>query len=384
MNFSMRKKRLFISVILLAAVLLSGCTGAIAWPGLSASEDVVYLANTNAVYAIDLNDGSELWNFSGEQGGFSILNIFNANPSLFVSTPVVTPDGLVIVLDSSNKHVMYAVDPNDINDDKNPRVEWKFSDVDGSWIAPPLIVDDRLFAPNSDGNVYILDLQDGQTEKQAIRVIKISESQQAEARLWAQPVTDSERAFVTSLDKSVIAIDLATYEILWHKDLGGAVPGGAVLGGDGMLYVGSLAKQLERFDPVTGAHEPVLDTNGWIWGTPVADGDNLYFGDVAGYFYSYNTKEGKLNFDPVKPDASITASPLILGDRVLVATESGTIYSIGSDGSIEPWFQPGTNGKAYTTPVAAGGRVLVAYLESDYYLVALDEDGDDQWMYPGK
>jgi hypothetical protein len=65
-----------------------------------------------------------------------------------------------------------------------------------------------------------------------------------------------------------------------------------------MLYVGSLSKQLERFDPATGAHEPVLDTNGWIWGTPVSEGDNLYFSDIDGYLYSYNTKEQKLNWEP--------------------------------------------------------------------------------------
>ena len=67
---------------------------------------------------------------------------------------------------------------------------------------------------------------------------------------------------------------------------------------------------------------------------------------------------------------------------MLVATESGIIFSIGTDGSVEPWFEPGTKGKAYTTPISAGGLVLVAYLESDYYLVALDEDGDDQWKFP--
>ena len=388
----MRKKLLLISAILLAAVILSGCTGAIAWPGLSANNEVVYLANTNTVYAIDLTNGNELWNFSGERSGFSF---FNTNPSLFVSTPVVTPDGLVIVLDSSNKHVMYAVDPNDIDEDNHPHIEWKFSGicgsqsegckpVEGHWIAPPLIVENRIFAPNSDGRVYVLDLQDGQSEKQAIETIEISESEEKEERLWAQPVTDGERVFVTSLDKSVIAIDLASYNVLWRADLGGAVPGGIAIGGDGMLYVGSLAKQLERFDPATGEHEPVLDTKGWIWGTPIADGDNLYFGDVEGYFYSFNTAEQKLNWEPIQPDAAITASPLIMGERVLVATESGSIFSIGAEGDMEPWFQPGTDSKAYTTPVSAGGMVLVAYIESDYYLVALDEDGDDQWKYPGE
>ncbi len=377
----MRKKFVFLTFVLAAAVFLSGCTGAVAWPGLSAAGDVAYLANTNIVYAVDARNGNQLWTFSGQSSGFSF---FNTNPSLFVSTPVVTEDGLVIVLDSSNKHIMYAVDPNDVDsEEKTPNVVWTFSDVDGLWIAPPLTVGTLLFAPNSDGNVYVLDLADGKSEKQAVKVIAVSEASNEEARLWAQPITDGERVFVTSLDKSVIAIDIDTYEILWHEDLGGAVPGGAVLGADGMLYVGSLAKQLERFDPVTGAHEAVLETQGWIWGTPVVNGDTLYFGDVEGYVYSFNTAEGTLNWD-AQPDSSITASPLVMGDRILVSTESGSVYSFNADGDFEEWYKPGAEGKAYTTPVIAGDFVLVAYLESDYYLVALDAEGDEKWTFSGE
>jgi outer membrane protein assembly factor BamB len=374
----MRRKIVIVSAILLAAVILTGCTGAIAWPGLSATDEVAYLANTNIVYAVDMKSGNQLWSFRGQGGGF-----LNTNRTLLITTPVVTEDGLVIVMDSSSKHVIYALDPNDLNADNVPNVKWKFSNAKGLWIAPPLIVGNRLFAPNSDGNVYVLDLHDGRSDKQAIKVIPVSKEQGGDDRLWGQPVTDGERLFITSLDKSVIAIDLASYEILWHEDIGGAVPGGAAIGGDGMLYVGSLAKKLERFDPLTGDHEPVLETNGWIWGTPVPDGDNLYFGDVDGYFYSYNVKEGKLNFDRIKPDASITASPLILGDKVLLATESGNIYAVDAQGKSVLWFEV-KKGKAYTTPVLAGGRVLVAYLESDYYLVALDEEGHSAWTFNGK
>jgi len=375
----MRRKLLIVSAILLAALILSGCTGAIAWPGLSATDKAAVLANTNAVYGVDLNGGNLVWRFSGEGGGF-----LNTNRSLFITTPVITEDGLVIVMDSSSKHVIYALDPKDLRENV-PNIKWRFSEAKGLWIAPSLIVGDRLFAPNSDGKVYVLDLQDGQSEKQAIKVIPVSQEQGAEDRLWGQPVTDGERLFITSLDKSVIPIDLASYDILWHADLGGAVPGGAVLGGDGMLYVGSLAKQLERFDPVTGKHEPVLKdgTKGWIWGTPIADGDNLYFGDVEGYFYSYNTAEKKLNFAPLKIDDAITASPLILGDKVLIATESGNIYAVDAQGKSVLWYGV-EKGKAYTTPILAGGRVLVAYLESDYYLIALDEEGRSAWTFAGK
>lgn len=379
----MRKKILIVAFFLLAAALLSGCTGSTVWPGLAASGDVAYLANTTAIHALDLKTGQELWKFS-VSGGF-----LNSNPSIFVTTPVITEDGLVIVPDSGNKHVIYALNSKDINpESKAPNIAWQFSSATGHWIAAPLIVGDRLFAPNSDGNVYVLDLKDGQSEKQAVKVINLpADPGKQPGRLWAQPVTDGKRLFVTSLDHSLFAIDLNTYDILWHEDLGGAIPSAPVVGGDGMLYAGSLAKKFERFDPATGKHEPVLETKGWIWGTPVVDGDNIYFSDIEGYFYSYNTKSGQLNWEPVQPDTAsaaraITASPLIFNGQVLVATESGNVYSISQQGDVKLWHQGPDKGKLYTTPVHAGDYLLVAYIESDYYLIALDKDGDKKWTYP--
>ncbi|MEP7135925.1 MAG: PQQ-binding-like beta-propeller repeat protein [Chloroflexota bacterium] len=385
----MRKKILFVIIVLLAAVLLSGCTGSTTWFGLSVSGDVAYLANNTAVHAVDVKTGAELWSFSGEKStGFS----FGKSPKLFDVSPVVTADGLVVIPSSGNDHAMFAVNPKDLSADKIPvpTIVWKFSGAKGHWIAVPLIIGERLFAPNSDGNIYVLDLSDGKSVKTPIQTIepfKDSAGNGKPERLWSQPASDGKRLYVTSLDHSVFAIDLETYKVVWHADLSGAIPGSPVLGPDGMLYVGSYAKQLEKFDPATGKHEAVVDTKGWIWGTPVVDGDNLYFGDVAsgvgGYFYSYNTKTGKLNGEPIKLDSGITASPLVLSDgHILVATETGKLYAIDASGSAV-WFEPANaKSKAYTTPVSTGDSVLVSYIESDYYLIALDNVGHKKWTFP--
>ena len=101
------------------------------------------------------------------------------------------------------------------------------------------------------------------------------------------------------------------------------------------------------------------------------------------YVYSFNTASGALNWE-AQPDSAITASPLVYGDQVLVATESGGVYSFNADGDFEEWYKPADKGKAYTTPVVAGDFVLVAYLESDYYLVALDAESDEKWTFSGK
>lgn len=364
----MSKKPVFITIILFAAVFLSGCAGGpirgTTWPGLAADETAAYLADGPYVYAVNLRDGRALWRYPADSN----------NRLAFYSTPVITPDGHIIVGSSGSSYSLIALNPADINPETNaPTQAWIFDGAQDHWVAPPLVVEDKLFAVNADGNLYILDLQDGQTTKQAIKTITV------DGRLWAQPITDGERVFITSLDHNVVALDVNTYEVLWHENVNGAVPGSAVLGEDGMLYVGSLASQLVRFDPATGNHSPVLESDYWIWSTPSVDGDTLYFGDLQGKFYSYNTETASLNWSPIQPDGPITASPLIQSENILLATESGSIYSLDRDGKVL-WTQS-VGGKIYTTPVSAAGLTLVAPLETEFYLAALDENGRQVWTF---
>jgi outer membrane protein assembly factor BamB len=366
----MRKKLIIITMILFGAVFLSACAGGavrgMSWPGLAADGKAAYLADGPFVYAVNLSDGTELWRYPGSRNG----------KLTFYSTPAITSDGLVIVGSAGTDHSLIALNPADINPDTKAPVEaWKFSGAKDHWVAAPLVVNNKLFAVNSDGNLYILDLQDGQSVKDAT-VIKL------DGRLWSQPTTDGKNVYVTSLDHSVIAVNAETYKVVWHEDLGGAVPGSAVLSTDGMLYVGSLASKLEKFDPATGNHQSVLDAENWVWSTPSLDGDTLYFGDVDGNIYSFNTSSGKLNWKPVKPDGPITASPLVQNDHVLIATESGSIFAIGNDGKVL-WTQQ-IGGKIYTTPVAAGDLTIVSPLETDFYLAALDANGRQVWKFTPK
>jgi outer membrane protein assembly factor BamB len=270
-------------------------------------------------------------------------------------------------------HSLIALNPKDVNPDTNAPFEvWKFTGAKDHWVAAPLVLENKLFAVNSDGNLYILDLQDQRSVKEAT-VVELG------GRLWSQPTTDGERVYVTSLDHSVIAIDANTYEVLWHQDLGGAVPGSAVLGPDGMLYVGSLASKLEQFDPASGNHQSVLDAENWVWTTPSMDGDTLYFSDVDGNVYSFNAATRSLNWQPVKPNGPVTASPLVREDYVLIATESGSVFALDRDGKVL-WNEE-VGGKIYTTPVAAGDLTIVAPLETEFYLVALDLNGRQVWTF---
>lgn len=364
----MRKKLPLLLLLLLGALLLSACGGAVrdtTWPGLSADETTAYLADLPFVYGVNLANGREAWRFSDPDD----------NKAQFYAAPVITPDGFVVVGSAAGKHILYALDPRDLVTDgerKVPAVEWTFTGATGPWVASPLVVGDKLFAPNADGNLYIFDLKDSQSQKLPLKVVELG------GRLWAQPVTDGRQIYVTSLDHSLHAVDVETYAVVWEKDVSAAIPGSPAIGADGMLYVGSLASQLERFDPETGEHNPILDAEDWIWSTPTLDDGTLYFGDLKGNFYSFNTANPGLNWS-VQPDGAITGNAILQNDHLLLATESGNLYAIGKDGKTL-WFQE-VGGKIYTTPVVAGDLVLVAPLETDFYLAALDPNGRQVWTF---
>ena len=118
----MRKKPVFIIIILLGAILLSGCAGGgvrgSSWPGLAADNTAAYLADGPFIYAINLQDGRKLWQYPGSR---------NSKLS-FYSTPAVTQDGLVIVGSSGSDHSLIALDPTDVNPATNAPVEaWRWS-----------------------------------------------------------------------------------------------------------------------------------------------------------------------------------------------------------------------------------------------------------------
>ena len=367
----MRKKLLLVSLILLGAILLSACAGGAvrgnSWPGVSADADTAYIANGMSVYAVNVKDGREMWHFPAKTN----------SKQIFYAAPVITPDGLVIVGSAGTDHSLIAINPADIDPETNaPVPAWTFTEAGDHWVASPLVIGDKLFAPNGDGNLYVLGLTDGQSQKQALKVVELG------GRLWASPVTDGKYVFVTSLDRSVYAIDVETYAVAWHANMPAAIPGSPALGADGMLFVGSLASSLERFDPANGSHDLAVSTRNWIWSTPVVDGDTLYFGDLDGNFYSFNTITDALNWS-VKPDGPITASAILQNDHLLIATESGNIYAIGKDGSTL-WSEL-VGGQIYSTPVVSGDLILVAPFGADFHLAALNSDGRQVWTFtPGK
>lgn len=350
------------SLTLLALVLSAcGAPAAVSWPGLAADSETAYLANGSALIAVRLKDGEELWNFPEKPGA----------KWTFYANPVLTTDGQILIGSSGTEHALFLVDA------QTGKESWSYSDVGDQWVASPLVDGDMVYAPNSDGTLYVFDLSIAGDDKLAWKI-------NLGGKLWSQPASDGERVYVASLDHRVHAVDIATKKLIWVVDLEGANTG-APATANGLLYVGSFGSSFEALNTTDGSIAWTTPTKNWVWGGPTLDGEKLYFADLAGFFYSVDASNGKLLSDPVQLDGAILASPVLYNGRIIIVTENletneSTVFAINADGSIESLET--IKGKLYTTPVIVGDLILVAPFKGDTLLIALDADGKQVWQYP--
>lgn len=350
------KRFVLVLSIMLAAVLLSSCAsgsaarGGTSWPGLAADAQQAYVADGSYVYAINLTDGKEVWRYPEKA----------SSSSLFFAPPVVTEDGQLLIGSEGNDHALRSIDL------KTGKEKWTkpFTAAKDRWIASPLVYQNTIYAPNADGNLYILSM-DGE----------YMDAVNLGGALWSAPVSDGTYIYVTSLDHHFHAVDISTRKVTQEIDLGGAIPGGPSVGSDG-LYVGTFSKKLEALS--NGNHKALAEASNWIWGTPALDGETLYYADLDGNVYSLDLATDKQNWS-VKPDGPIVASPLIVGDQIIVVTEAGTVVSLDPDGK-NNWTRE-VGGKIYSNIVNSGELILVSPVSGDFHVAALDLDGKLVWPF---
>ena len=351
----MNKKRLILaSFLALAALALSACSGAPIsnnWHGLAADSERAYLAAGSFVYAVDLKTGNEVWRYPAEADGkFS-----------FYASPVLTLDGQLLVGSAGAAHAFVSLDP------ATGRENWAEVFGKGAWLASPLVLNETIYAPNTDGFLYRLDLNGKQT----------AEPIELGGALWSAPVSDGAFLYVASLNHYVHIIDPARGTVVHSVDVGGAIPSSPAAGGGG-VYVGSFASTVEFVQP-DGAHEVVAKPGNWVWGTPLVDGDTLYYADLDGVIHSLDLNSGSQNWDEVQPDDAIVAGLLLHGDQLYAAAESGELFALDRDGKIA--WKKTVGGRVYTSPVAAADLILVAPYHADAALAAYDVQGKQVWTF---
>lgn len=353
----MNHKNILLSITLLAsAMLISACTGArgaaTSWPGLTADQDNAYVAYNQQVYAINLSNGLEKWRFPNEAD----------NKITFYAQPTLTQDGQLLA--GSYNTVLYSLNPD------TGQENWQFTNAIDRYIGGQLAVGKTIYAPNADGILYSLNLQE-----------IVQWTFETEDAQWARPISDTDCTciYIPSMDHRLYSIDAQSGEENWRtEDLGGSIVGTPAFDPEGVLYVGTFANEMLAIDAQNGQVLWRKETNDWVWGGPAFVDGRLYFGDFSGTFYALDAAKGQVLWE-FESDDRITDTPLVTEDTIYFVTEAGSLYALFPDGSVR-WNKT-IGGKLYPSPVNAGDLILIAPIEAEALLYALDTDGNQQWTF---
>jgi outer membrane protein assembly factor BamB len=368
----MRIKTVFLlAVMLVLGSLLTACgnrsLASTDWPGLTVQGDTAYLAAGTYVYAINIANGQETTvTLADKTAPLRFPSDGRGGP--FYGNPAFTSDGQMIVGSANindRKHPLFSANATDL------ATKWIYQEqAKDIWLSGALILNDVIYAPNSDGGLYAFDLNGSMKGKFV-----------AEHALWSSPVTDGQNIYVSSMDHHVYAVNPANLNKIWGTELDASIIASPTVK-DGRLYVPTIGGTVFALNAETGEILWQKNFDGGITGQVAVEGDRLYFGsemNAAGKVYALNTEDGSTiwSFDA---GGSVTSSPLVKDNLVVFVTETGVVRALDLDG--KSMWQQSLDAKLYSSPVSAGDLILIAPLgKSDLMLVAYDNTGAQKWVF---
>lgn len=352
----MKKTWLKISIIsILALAVLAGCAmgpRAESIPGISADGDSVYVSYRQHVYKLNAKSGTESWRFP-----------VKASTTVMLYAPALVKDGKVYVGDLANTLHNLTAD--------NGTETWSSLGAKGWYQAKVAIDGDLMVAPNTDRNVYGVNL-DG----------SLKWTYKGNFAFLAEPVFVDGKVMISSQDHELLALDRETGEEIWSAPFkGGLVAAPLYDPTSDLLFAGSLGKDFLAIKPETGevawSFKDASDVSS-IWSTPILIKDQLIFSDEAGSVFSVNPETGALNWR-VNAGGDMIAGPLALEDSFVLATEDGVITRYDLDRN--PIWTKTVDGQIYGTPVLAGDVFLVGTIKGANILYAFDFKGNQLWSF---
>jgi outer membrane protein assembly factor BamB len=348
----MKKNRIpFVFVVLLAGILLAGCTSLPVpyWPGVTtSSQNVAYVAEAGSLVAVDVTNGSQKCRFPAA---------IEAGQLLF-SAPVVS-DGILYVGGLNN--TLHAIDANTCVE------KWSFTEAKGKWVASPIVAGGTILAPNGDYNLYAIGT-DG----------KLKWKFAANSALWATPVSDGKVVYFASNDRSLYAYRISDGTQVWKISLDAASLYFPILDKD-VIYLSTIDNKVLAINTGDGSIKWTFPAKNNLYASPVLMGATLYIGDLGNKVYAISEADGTSQGEwdapgPIVAPAAVTSKGLVF------VSESGDVFGMTDKG--EKYFNQKINGKLYSTPVVANDLVIVAGYQADNLLYAYDASGKLTWTLP--
>jgi outer membrane protein assembly factor BamB len=187
------------------------------------------------------------------------------------------------------------------------------------------------------------------------------------------------------------AADALTGGRKWEFQSGGDILSSPAVGGAGLVYfttaldwkggVSTMDGGVYALRAETGELAWKFSAGAEIENSPALDSaDGIYFGTSQGRFFCLDATTGEKRWDFYTRGACGFSSPVIDSDgSVYFGTTSGYLYALNEDGT-KKWSR-NIGAKLSSTPLVAGGDLLI-FAATDGYLRAVNRaDGTPRWTY---
>jgi outer membrane protein assembly factor BamB len=380
-------RKLSLGLVLIAlAIGLAGCSSAAtvlsgtSWPGVTASDEAIYVAYGAQVYAVSPESGNRLWAFPSEP----------ERGRTFYAPPAVAPE-LVVVTDYVGS--VFAIDP------ATGMQKWAFeSSPAARFIGGAVIGDEYVYAGAVDGTLYAINRDTGTKAWQ----FRAPRSGNGQHDIWSTPLLDGDTLYFTSLDGHLYALDAQNGALLWQFPAADEPAIGAMAGTpaihEGVLYFGSFNDRVYALDTRTRQVVWTYTTTNWVWSTPVIDPEaNLMIGgDLDGHVFALDLPSGqpRWTFDAGGPVVGTPALGELTDGQSVAYVTSGDSYlyilnvedgtqaraatSIKAEFTTRFLFFPtGTTERPipiFASPVLYNDSILIGAHQGSYPLYALDRE----------
>lgn len=259
-----------------------------------------------------------------------------------------------------------------------PLLEWSYATGSAVNSSPAIGGSGYVCVGGGDGNVYLIDSTGS-----------LVWSYGAGGAIQASPLIlnnadGSATICVGSQDNNVYAIGLddsapwSYASLLWMYETDGAVDSSAVPGPDGVIYVGSLDKNLYAIDS-DGTLRWTFTTGYEIYSSPAVDsGGVIYFCSSDSNLYAVNSS-GTRSWTYKIGLGGLQSSPTVdnASRNVYVGSNGYNVYALTSGGKLS-WASP--TGAVYScTARGNDGKIYATSLDKALY--AINSNGTLAWTY---
>ena len=201
---------------------------------------------------------------------------------------------------------------------------------------------------------------------------------------YAEPLLDEERVFCGNMAGDFRCYDAFNGNMLWEVKTGSPI-NAMPAADEHAVFVGNRSGQIFAFNKSNGKQIwtdqlPDVPNAFQVFSRFYLDGNNAYVGSADKNLYCYDTKAGNLKWK-IMLDDWIRSAPLVLNETVFVATMSGKMYSIKTEGDNPKvnWEKEVSLFPVFADLTTYMGDIYVS--TSDLYLVNVDaKSGDINWQ----